>query len=145
MYILTVSVTEAWHKLHLLTRLAQPWQQTRCPHGRNTTPMSASRQILHVLASFNRLFSISMCHGSLSTPPSDNKVSSDNNSEEHFYHNFPDLLQFVGWISAVQLSATYLPSILCRLMVSSCHRPDTSSGVMTERAQWLIMTKETKG
>jgi len=69
MYILTLSLTEHWHRLHLETRLAQPVQQTRCPHGTNTTPMSASRQILHVLAAFRRLFSTSMSHGNLSRQP----------------------------------------------------------------------------
>jgi len=73
MYILTVSVTDDWHRLHLLTRLEQPWQLTRCPHGINTTSMSASRQILHVFAAFSCLFSISICHGSLSMLPTNNR------------------------------------------------------------------------
>ena len=42
---------------------AQWVQQMRWPHGRNTTPISLSMQILHVRSSFSRRFSFSRSEG----------------------------------------------------------------------------------
>ena len=67
MYSLTVSLTAVWHTVHLVSKLAQPWQHTRCPQGINTTPMSASSQILHLFCALSRLFSISTSHACRST------------------------------------------------------------------------------
>jgi len=69
MNTLTVSVTAVWHRVHRLRRLAQPRQQTRCPHGINTTATSSSRQTLHCFIALRRLFSISTSHASLSESP----------------------------------------------------------------------------
>lgn len=44
---------------HCRTAGAHITQQQRCPQGRNTTPTSASRQILHVFCSRNSRFSSS--------------------------------------------------------------------------------------
>lgn len=45
------------HTGHCPTLGAHVRQQHMCPQGRNTTPTSASRQILHVLCSRNNRFS----------------------------------------------------------------------------------------